>query len=180
MRAQTVQALARALKRIGEAHHEAFEATDGADPDWAIWYAARLRERLNELLSCRFTQTDVVILLAGADRELRSRDPDADWPTFYAEYIAERFLASDPDEKLALYHFDGCPFCRMVRRAIKELELDIELRDIHEQPRYRAELIAARGRSTVPVLQCTGADGTARWMPESRDIIEFLRERFGE
>ena len=27
------------LVQTGQAHHKAFEATDGADPDWPIWYA---------------------------------------------------------------------------------------------------------------------------------------------
>ena len=35
---------------VGEAHHRAYIETDGADPEWPLWYADYLRERLEELL----------------------------------------------------------------------------------------------------------------------------------
>ena len=31
------------LLEAGRAHHAAFAATDGADPDWSIWYADYLQ-----------------------------------------------------------------------------------------------------------------------------------------
>lgn len=80
--------------------------------------------------------------------------------------------------KLALYHFDTCPFCLYVRREIDRLGIDIELRDIYGDPQHRRDLVAARGRSTVPVLRITDADGD-RWMPESRDIVRWLQATYG-
>ena len=77
--------------------------------------------------------------------------------------------------KLALYHYLACPFCAIVRRAIDRLGLDVEFRDIHERsPRLR-ELVDATGRRTVPCLRIETPDGDARWMHESRDIIDYLR-----
>lgn len=35
----SVTELADALRAAGEAHHVAFESTDGYDPDWGHWYA---------------------------------------------------------------------------------------------------------------------------------------------
>ena len=32
------------FREAGHAHHAAFAATDGADPDWPIWYADYLQE----------------------------------------------------------------------------------------------------------------------------------------
>ncbi len=78
---------------------------------------------------------------------------------------------------LSLYHFDSCPYCARVRRALRDLELDVELEDIHRDPSAQADLVAATGRQTVPVLHV--ADGDV-WMPESGDIVRFLYERFGE
>jgi glutaredoxin len=66
----------------------------------------------------------------------------------------------------------------MVTRAIDNLGVDVELRDINEDPKYRDELILARGRATVPVLRITSADGEDHWMPESRDIIHYLEQTF--
>jgi len=74
---------------------------------------------------------------------------------------------------LSLYHFDGCPYCGRVRQAMSKLSLDIELRDIHQQPKYRDELVAATGRQTVPCLRIENG-GNARWMHESADIVRYL------
>ena len=95
----------------------------------------------------------------------------------------ERLAAPDGqddsrDEGLALYHYDGCPFCMIVRREIDRLGIEVELRNVIDDSQHRADLLAARGRGTVPVLRFTGPDGD-RWMPESRDIIAYLRDRFG-
>jgi len=81
--------------------------------------------------------------------------------------------------RLALYKFDGCPFCERVNAALRQLDLEIELRDVRaDRARYQ-ELLDATGRGTVPVLRIEGADGSVRWMPESLDIVRFLHEQFG-
>ena len=41
-----VKQLAELFKQTGEAHHQAFLETDGEDPEWAIWYAGYLQDRL--------------------------------------------------------------------------------------------------------------------------------------
>ena len=66
-----------------------------------------------------------------------------------------------------------------VRGAITKLGLDVELRDIRMDPRHRADLVAARGRTTVPVLRIETAAGD-EWMPESRDIVRYLQTLAGE
>jgi len=42
---QQFEKLAALFKQTSEVHHEAFAATDGEDPDWAIWYADYLNDR---------------------------------------------------------------------------------------------------------------------------------------
>jgi glutaredoxin len=74
---------------------------------------------------------------------------------------------------LSLYHFEGCPYCDRVRSAMSRLSLDIELRDIHKQAKYREELVAATGRQMVPCLRIEGS-GKPRWMHESADIVRYL------
>jgi glutathione S-transferase len=74
---------------------------------------------------------------------------------------------------LSLYHFDACPYCQRVRSAMKRLSLELELRDIQAQPKYRDELVAATGRQMVPCLRIESG-GKARWMHESADIIRYL------
>ena len=79
-------------------------------------------------------------------------------------------------DDLALYLYDGCGYCQRVRAAIADLELDIEERNIFDDPAHMRALVAARGRRTVPVLRI----GEDRWMGESADIIAYLYERFGD
>ena len=81
-----------------------------------------------------------------------------------------------PGMKLSLYHFFGCPFCQLVRRAIDKFGLEIENRDVLESSERRRELVHATGRQTVPCLRIESADGEVQWMHESRDIIDYLRE----
>ena len=73
-----------------------------------------------------------------------------------------------------LYHTRTCPFCYLVRHAIDDLELDIEMRDINDNPAYRAELISGGGKQQVPCLHILDPDGGTEWLYESRDIIEYL------
>jgi glutaredoxin len=76
--------------------------------------------------------------------------------------------------RFALYHYPSCYFCRIVRRAMDQFGIEAELRDIHQVPQWRADLIEARRRTTVPVLRIETEDGEVVWMPESRDIIRYL------
>ncbi len=93
------------------------------------------------------------------------------------DFIAQAGEA--PRERLALYHFDGCPYCARVRQAIARLGLDVELRDIRTSRRHWEDLVAARGRRTVPVLKIDAPDGGETWMPESADIVRYLEETYG-
>jgi glutaredoxin len=81
--------------------------------------------------------------------------------------------------QLALYQFHLCPFCIKVRRAMKRLNLNIELRDAKQNEMYRTELAEQGGRIKVPCLRITEDDGTVSWMYESSDIIQYLEQRFG-
>ena len=84
-----------------------------------------------------------------------------------------------PKPRLALYQYAGCPFCSRVCRAIESLGIDVELRDTMTDPQSGRELIEAMGRATVPVLRIEEPDGSVRWLPESVEIVLYLRERFG-
>ena len=79
---------------------------------------------------------------------------------------------------LALYQFRTCPFCIKVRRTIKALSLNIELRDAQRDQAHRADLKAATGQVKVPCLRITDDKGNDSWMLESSDIIQYLQQRF--
>ena len=169
------------FREAGRAHHEAFAASNGDDPDWPIWYADYLQEPFASRLDMKFHKSQLIYCLMNANFEHQARSPETDWSEYYADQLIERCAPSETpaEDKLALYHFSGCPFCSMVRANVERLGLDVELRDIFESDQYRDELIEARGRATVPVLRITSPDGTERWVPESRDIVSYLEKTVG-
>lgn len=172
------QTLAQLYRDTAHAHHEAFAATDGEDPEWPLWYAAQLKPHFDGLLFTPLTRSEIVALLVNVDREHRARAPERPWDQVYAELTVERHVGTD-DERLSLYYLDYCLFCLRVTRIIDELQADVEIRDIWAEPDFRTQLVQARGRPTVPVLRCERPDGSVRWMPESATIIEYLQWRFG-
>lgn len=79
---------------------------------------------------------------------------------------------------LALYQFKTCPFCIKVRQEMRRLSLNIEKFDARQDGAHRQALLAGGGRAQVPCLRIGEADGSARWLYESGDIIAYLRQRF--
>ncbi|HWS80921.1 MAG TPA: hypothetical protein VN178_07835 [Rubrobacter sp.] len=74
---------------VGAAHHQAYIETDGADPEWPLWYADYLRERLGELLDASFTKSELVHMLVLVANEQPLVAPGANW----ARYYAKKFIA---------------------------------------------------------------------------------------
>ena len=72
---------------VGEAHHQAYIETDGADPEWPLWYADFLRERLGGLLDASFTKSALVYLLVLVANEQLFRAPGANWARYYARFF---------------------------------------------------------------------------------------------
>ena len=79
---------------------------------------------------------------------------------------------------LALYQFKTCPFCVKVRRAMRGLSLNVELRDAQHDPIHRAALLQGGGQIKTPCLKITDAQGNSQWMYESDEIIRYLRQCF--
>lgn len=77
--------------------------------------------------------------------------------------------------RLALYHFDSCPFCLRVRRELARLGAEIELRNVHRDRSRYDELVRGGGKQQVPCLRIESDDGTVEWLYESSDIISRLQ-----
>lgn len=172
-------ALVGIFEKAGEAHAFAY-AEAGENHDWAIWYADFLRGPLSKALGRDFTVAELTVcLMIAEDERLAMHGPDHPWPDSYADHFLARFTPPNSEEatKLSLYYYPECPFCQRVLHAIRETGAEVELRHVWNHPQHRLDLQAARGRTTVPVLRITGADGSDRWMPESLDIVRYLKER---
>lgn len=83
--------VAALFREAGEAHHAAYSETDGADPDWPIWYAGYLQPRLSAALNAKFTKSELVYLLVSLDREVQRQAPGANWHAYYAKALVSRY-----------------------------------------------------------------------------------------
>jgi glutaredoxin len=78
---------------------------------------------------------------------------------------------------LELYTTPGCPYCARVKRTLEELDLEYEEHSVPTRKSKRTTVKEVSGQSGVPVLVDTenGVDG----MPESQEIIRYLKETYG-
>ena len=95
----------------------------------------------------------------------------------YVQAMNRRPMTQADD--LSLYVSGFCPYCVLVRRALSEVGVSVEERDVGASSTHRDELRSATGRATVPVLRIARGDGADTWMPESGDIVRYLKRRFG-
>jgi len=84
--------LAQLLVETGHAHHQAFIETDGADPDWAIWYADYLHEKLPDHLGVTLSKSEIIYQLMRLSFEQALDAPGATWSHYYAQFLLERYL----------------------------------------------------------------------------------------
>jgi hypothetical protein len=83
--------LAALFRETAEAHHQAFRAADGEDPEWPLWYAQRLQEPLGRIIGRPVTRSELVHFLVSADREHARQSPRPDWPAFYAQLFLRQY-----------------------------------------------------------------------------------------
>ena len=77
---------------------------------------------------------------------------------------------------LTLYHLPTCLFCWRVRLAAWRLGLSLPMKNLLLEPSAHRELVAQGGKMQVPCLRIDETGGV-RWLYESADIINYLRER---
>lgn len=92
--------LAELFRRTGNAHHQAFAATDGADPAWPEWYADHLRAPLSELFGVSFERGPLADVLRLIDAELERETGAPEWPFFYADWFLARYPTAQSDSAL--------------------------------------------------------------------------------
>ena len=73
------------LHEAAETHHRVFRITEGADDDWASWYAQWLvtLSELPELLGDAIVRSELTYLLVRLDKEYTERSPDERWEDYY-------------------------------------------------------------------------------------------------
>ena len=82
-----------------------------------------------------------------------------------------------PARPLQLYEFEACPFCRLVREALTELDLDALIYPSpHGGRRFRPKVAQLGGKQQFPFLVDPNAGES---MYESGDIIAYLYRTYG-
>jgi glutathione S-transferase len=82
-----------------------------------------------------------------------------------------------PARPLQLYEFEACPYCRLVREALTELDLDaLVYPSPHGGRRFRPKVAQLGGKQQFPFLV---DPNTGESMYESGDIIAYLYRTYG-
>jgi hypothetical protein len=88
-----VESISTLLHDAGETHHRVFRIVDGADDDWASWYADWLVS-LSELpaaLGVKPVRSELTYLLVSLDKQYTADGPAEPWEDYYAQRIADHF-----------------------------------------------------------------------------------------
>jgi hypothetical protein len=81
------------LHEAGEVHHVVYRITDGADDDWASFYADWLTQHseLGDVLGGVPVRSHLVHALVECDRDYAAASPAERWEHWYAARLVERF-----------------------------------------------------------------------------------------
>ena len=88
--------LAGILHEAAETHHRVYRIVDGADPDWASWYADWLisLSELPTVVGTTPVRSELVYLLVRLDKDYAARPHDESWEAYYATRILEHFTTT--------------------------------------------------------------------------------------
>ena len=81
------------LHEAAETHHRVYRITDGADDDWASWYAQWLvtLSELPQLLGGKVVRSELTYLLVRLDKEYTERPREQRWEDHYARALLDHF-----------------------------------------------------------------------------------------
>ncbi|MDQ3904036.1 MAG: hypothetical protein M3300_00945 [Actinomycetota bacterium] len=92
----SLQEISDLLHEAAEIHHRVFRIVDGADDDWASWYADWLinLSELPILLKVKPVRSELVYMLVGLDKQYTADSPAEPWETYYASQLLDHFRPS--------------------------------------------------------------------------------------
>src|SRR5919201_5553236 len=91
-----VSTISELLHEASETHHRVYRIVDGADPDWASWYADWLIKlsELPQLLGATPVHSELVYLLVKLDKDYSSQARKAPWERSYAAELRKHFAVT--------------------------------------------------------------------------------------
>ncbi len=90
---ETSRAVSKLLHEAAETHHRVYQIVDGADPDWASWYADWLvnLSPLADLLRVKPVRSELTYMLVSLDKQFTQATLAQAWEDFYAEKLVAHF-----------------------------------------------------------------------------------------
>ena len=89
---ESVEQIAKLLDETQHAHHQAYLATDGVDPDWPLWYADYLQDKLPPLLEADLTRSELTYLIVYLSKLQQLEAPGGRWSRYYAKTLVDTYL----------------------------------------------------------------------------------------
>ena len=74
-----------------------------------------------------------------------------------------------------LYYFRSCPFCIKVLVVMKLMRIKLPLKNIKDDAANKSALVSGGGKKQVPCLRIEKSEGDVKWLYESSDIINYLK-----
>jgi hypothetical protein len=92
----TLEQISGLLHEAGETHHQVFRIVDGADDDWASWYAQWLIDlsELPDLLGVRPVRSELIYLLVSLDKQFTAEAPGEPWETYCTTHARSSGISS--------------------------------------------------------------------------------------
>src|SRR5436305_9773059 len=89
----TLEQVSGLLHEAGETHHQVFRIVDGADDDWASWYADWLinLSELPDVLGTKPVRSELVYMLVRLDKEHSAGGIADSWEDYYARELVKHF-----------------------------------------------------------------------------------------
>ncbi len=83
------------LHEAAETHHQVFRIVDGADDDWASWYAEWLTtlSELADVLGVRPVRSELTYMLVRLNKDYVTQGLDEPWEDYYARELVNYFTA---------------------------------------------------------------------------------------
>ena len=93
---EAIERISALLHEAGETHHRVYRIVDGADEDWATWYAWWLitLSELPEMLGVRPVRSELTYLLVALEKEHSAGGADEPWERYYAQRVIEHFAGA--------------------------------------------------------------------------------------
>jgi hypothetical protein len=90
---EAIDKVSALLHEAAETHHQVFRITDGADDDWASWYADWLTKlsELPDVLAQPPVRSELVHVLVKLDKDFVTEQPGEPWEGYYAGRLLEHF-----------------------------------------------------------------------------------------